>query len=85
MAHTRIEWLQDATDDARRLDRSTAMRLFEGVLHFAQTGAGDIELLHGDMAESFRLRIGDYRVLFALQNGVMRIFGVRHRSGAYRS
>jgi len=30
------------------------------------------------------LRLGDYRVLFTLQDGVMRIFGVRHRSKAYR-
>jgi mRNA-degrading endonuclease RelE of RelBE toxin-antitoxin system len=33
---------------------------------------------------SFRLRIGDYRVMFELHDGTMRIFGVRHRSEAYR-
>jgi mRNA-degrading endonuclease RelE of RelBE toxin-antitoxin system len=27
---------------------------------------------------------GDYRVLFALEDNTMRIFGVRHRSEAYR-
>jgi len=32
----------------------------------------------------FRLRVGDYRVLFSLQQNAMRIFGVRHRSEAYR-
>jgi hypothetical protein len=37
-----------------------------------------------DMAGALRLRLGDYRVLFTLKEGVMRIFGVRHRSGAYR-
>jgi mRNA-degrading endonuclease RelE of RelBE toxin-antitoxin system len=31
-----------------------------------------------------RLRLGDYRVLFTLQENAMRIFGVRHRSEAYR-
>jgi mRNA-degrading endonuclease RelE of RelBE toxin-antitoxin system len=36
------------------------------------------------MAGSFRLRTGDYRVLFSLHGGAMRIFGVRHRSEAYR-
>ena len=40
--------------------------------------------LHGDMAGSFRLRVGDYRVLFSLHEGVMRIFGVRRRDKAYR-
>ena len=40
--------------------------------------------LHGDMVGSYRLRIGDYRVLFTLQDNTMHIFGVRHRSEAYR-
>lgn len=68
----------------RRLDRPTAMRIFDGVLHYARTGGGDIAPLHGDMAGSFRLRLGDYRVLLALQDNTIRIFGVRHRSEAYR-
>jgi mRNA-degrading endonuclease RelE of RelBE toxin-antitoxin system len=40
--------------------------------------------LHGDMAGSFRLRLGDYRVLFTPEEDIVRIFGVRHRSEAYR-
>jgi mRNA-degrading endonuclease RelE of RelBE toxin-antitoxin system len=35
-------------------------------------------------AGSLRLRLGDYRVLFTLEDDAMRIFGVRHRSEAYR-
>ena len=79
----RIDWLEEAKADVRRLDRSTAMRIFEGILHYARTG-GDVEPLHGDMSGAFRLRLGDYRVLFGLHNDAMRIFGVRHRSEAYR-
>jgi mRNA-degrading endonuclease RelE of RelBE toxin-antitoxin system len=41
-------------------------------------------MLHGELAGAFRLRLGDYRVLFTLRENVMRIFGVRHRSEAYR-
>ncbi|MEO7653082.1 MAG: type II toxin-antitoxin system RelE/ParE family toxin [Bryobacteraceae bacterium] len=80
----RIEWLDDAQADVRRLDRPTALRLFDGILHYARTGGGNVEPLHGDMAGSFRLRLGDYRVLFTLQENTMRIFGVRNRREAYR-
>jgi mRNA interferase RelE/StbE len=80
----RVEWLDEAKADVRMLDQSTAMRIFEGILRFARSGAGDVVALQGDMAEALRLRVGDYRVLFALQNDSMRIFGVRHRSQAYR-
>ncbi len=66
----------------RRFDRAIALRLFDGILHHSRTGTGDIEPLHGEMAGAFRL--GDYRILFSLQDEVMRVFGVRHRSQAYR-
>ena len=80
----RIDWLDDAKDDVRRLDRATALRVFDGILHYSRTGAGDVSALHGDLAGTFRLRLGDYRVLFIPEDSVMRIFGVRHRSEAYR-
>ena len=80
----RIEWLDEAKGDVRALDQPTAMHLFEGILRFAQTGSGDVNALHGEMAGAFRLRLGNYRVLFTLEDDAMRIFGVRHRSEAYR-
>ena len=79
----RIEWLDAARADVRRLDRATAMRVFEGILHYARSGAGDVQPLQGEWIRCFRLRIGDYRVLFTLEQDAMRIFGVRHRSRAY--
>jgi mRNA interferase RelE/StbE len=84
MAPYRIEWLDEAKADVCALDQPTAMRLFEGIFRFARAGSGDLNMLHGELAGAFRLRLGDYRVLFTLQDGVMRIFGVRHRSEAYR-
>jgi mRNA interferase RelE/StbE len=80
----RIEWLEDARADVRRLDRRTAMRIFDGILHFSRTGGGDFRKLTGEFAGTLRLRIGDYRVLFTLEKDVIRVFGVRHRSEAYR-
>jgi mRNA-degrading endonuclease RelE of RelBE toxin-antitoxin system len=66
------------------VDQATAMRLFEGILRFARTGSGDVNALHGDLAGACRLRLGDYRILFTLEDDAMRIFSVRHRSEAYR-
>jgi len=36
------------------------------------------------MIGSWRIRAGDYRVLFTIESGTMHIFGVRHRSEVYR-
>jgi hypothetical protein len=43
--------------------------LFEGILRFAQSGTGDVRGLDGDMAGAIRLRLGDYLVLFTLEDG----------------
>ena len=80
----RIEWLDQARDDVRAIDRATAMQLFEGILRFSRTGAGNVNTLHGELAGAFRLRLGEYRVLFTLEDNAMWIFGVNHRSEAYR-
>ena len=80
----KIEWREEARAAVRRLERAVAMDIFEGVLRYARTGSGDVKPLRGDLAGSFRLRLGDYRVMFELQNDTMRIFGVRHRREAYR-
>jgi mRNA interferase RelE/StbE len=80
----KIEWREEAKAGVRRLDRATAMHILEGVLRYARTGSGDVKPLRGDLAGSFRLRIGDYRIMFELEDGAMRIFGVRHRREAYR-
>jgi len=49
------------------------MSIFDGVLHYARTAGGMVMSLHGDMAGSFRPRLDDYRVLFALHDNTMRI------------
>lgn len=80
----RVHGHEEARADVRRLDQVTAMRIFEWVLHFARTGAGDVTRLHGDFSGNCRLRLGDWRVLFSLHENLKWISGVRHRSKAYR-
>jgi mRNA-degrading endonuclease RelE of RelBE toxin-antitoxin system len=80
----RIDWQDTARADVRQIDRATALRILEVVLHYSRTGGGDVAPLHGVLAGTFRLRVGDYRVFFLLDNDVMRISAVLHRSQAYR-
>ncbi len=79
-----IEWRESARADVRRMDRTTAMRVFEAVLEFSQTGSGNTKPLRGDFKGFQRLRVGDHRVIFAIEERTMVISGVRHRSDAYR-
>jgi len=51
---------------------------------FANSGEGDVKALTGPWHGSVRLRVGDYRVVFALKNDEATIMRIRHRSDVYR-
>jgi hypothetical protein len=53
-----------ARADVRRIDRSTALGLIEGLADYALTGHGDVERLTDIDPDELRLRLGDYRVRF---------------------
>lgn len=72
-----------ARADVRRLDQPTVRRIFAALHRFAESGTGDIRRLRGNTDE-MRLRVGDWRVRFTEETGIIRIIRVLHRSKAYR-
>jgi mRNA interferase RelE/StbE len=79
-----IDWTDEARADVRALDRSTAMRIFEGVHRYALSGEGDLKSLQGKHAGKLRLRLGDYRIFFRPDGHILRILAVKNRKDAYR-
>jgi len=46
---------------------------------------GDVKKLTDDVHDRYRLRVGDYRVLFALEGrDILHVFSVENRKDAYR-
>jgi len=79
----RIVWTDPARIDVRSLSKPTAMQILYALHRFAESGVGDVKALKD--REEFRLRSGDYRLLFVCPNpDTIEIRRVRHRSGAYR-
>ena len=79
----RIVWTALAKTDVRRLDKTTAMRILAALHRFADSGEGDVKALQG--MEELRLRIGDYRLIFANRPAdTIEIRRVLHRREAYR-
>ena len=61
-----------------------ASRIRDAVTRYADTDYGDVGKLSG--VDRFRLRVGDWRIVFALQEGgrVMIVMRVLNRRDAYR-
>jgi mRNA interferase RelE/StbE len=80
-----VRWTHRASKDLARLDRQTQRRIVAAVERFAQTGHGDVKRLSGLEEEIFRLRVGDWRILFSRSEVLgIRVLRVSPRSGAYQ-
>jgi mRNA-degrading endonuclease RelE of RelBE toxin-antitoxin system len=80
----KIRWSDEARADIRSLDRTTAMRIFDGLYRYLLTGVGDVRVLTGPYAGELRLRLGDYRVFFTASGEIIHVVRVKHRREAYR-
>jgi mRNA-degrading endonuclease RelE of RelBE toxin-antitoxin system len=66
------------------LDKRIARRVKQAVERFADTGAGNVKRLQGIDPPEYRLRVGDYRVRFHLEDEAVQVLRVRNRREAYR-
>ena len=77
-------WEPAARDDLRRIEQAQALWILRQLTQFAETGKGDLRKLVDDKLGRYRLRIGDWRILFRLEQDAIHIFSVVNRKDAYR-
>jgi mRNA interferase RelE/StbE len=77
-------WPEYARSELRAIDRESAMRILVALTRYGESGEGDIKALSGEWDGYFRLRVGDFRVIFHAVPDTMTIVRVRHRSDVYR-
>jgi mRNA-degrading endonuclease RelE of RelBE toxin-antitoxin system len=82
-----IVWEQEAARAMARLtrrDTRLARRIFEAIDQYAANASGDLRKLQGRAGE-WRLRIGTWRVIFAIDEnaGTMHVLHVAPRNEAY--
>ncbi|MEK7068916.1 MAG: type II toxin-antitoxin system RelE/ParE family toxin [Patescibacteria group bacterium] len=82
-----VEWSDDALDDLDDLDAIVARKIAAKVLWFGEHFDEVLtRKLHHDLRKLCKLRVGDYRVIYFLQEGhgqKVMVEAVKHRSEAY--
>ena len=79
-----VELKPRARKDLRRISRPDSARTVEALEKLQDNLAGDVKHLTS-FAPEYRLRVGDYRVLFEIvQNNRAVVYRVRHRRESYR-
>jgi len=67
-----------------KMDAKTRKRIIEGLYGLMEIPpVGDISKIQGEV-KKYRLRIGDYRILFALNNEDITIYDVGPRGDIYK-
>lgn len=86
MATYRVEWKPSAAKEIRKLPKAVILRVLVAIETLASdpNPPGVIKLRGTD--HTYRLRIGEYRVVYTVEETALRIeiVRVRHRSDAYR-
>jgi len=79
-----VELKPQSIKDLKRIQKSDAVRVFDA-LEIASDGLkGDVKRLT-NITPEYRLRVGNYRILFEIENGNrMIVYRVIHRKNAYK-
>jgi mRNA interferase RelE/StbE len=78
-----IEFKPRALKDLQALPKSTQQRIVVKIEGLADNLAGDVKHLTNFTPE-YRLRVGDYRVLFEVEGNNLIMYRILHRKDAYR-
>jgi len=78
----KIIWDEKSWDALNKLEPSISRRILKKVDELSENPfSKDIKRLKGSC--DFRLRIGDYRVVFAIEQNVIQILKIGHRKHIY--
>jgi mRNA interferase RelE/StbE len=73
-----------AKKDLRQISKNDATRIVSAMEKLENDLTGDVKRLT-DFTPEYRLRVGDYRVLFEIEGqNIIMVYRVRHRREAYR-
>ncbi len=78
----KIEFKPRATKDLRSINRDDARRILAKIRAMENDLAGNVKHLT-DFEPQYRLRVGNYRALFNIENDYIIVYRIKHRREAY--
>ena len=82
----KVEWEKEALDDLQKIDRPIVKRILNKITWLAHHfNIITPEPLSGDLGGLFKLRIGDWRVVYLIEKDTIVIKAVGHRREVYKT
>jgi mRNA interferase RelE/StbE len=83
MKFYKVEVKPLAEKDLRVINKADALRILKKIISLENGITGVIKKLT-DFTPEYRLRVGNYRILFEIENDTINIYRVIHRKESYR-
>jgi mRNA interferase RelE/StbE len=81
----KVEWTRDAIEDLQNLDKPIAKRILNKITWLSQHFDNITpENLSRDLVGTYKLRVGDWRVIYTIEIDVIVIQAVGHRKNIYK-
>ena len=81
----KTEWEKEALDDLQKIDRPIVKRILNKISWLSQYFDNITpEALSRDMSGLFKLRVGDWRVVYTIEKNMIIIKAVGHRREVYK-
>jgi mRNA interferase RelE/StbE len=80
----RLVYTKRAIKDIQRLEEKTRKRIGNALLRYSENPLNYSEKLTDSRLGNYRFRIGDYRVIFDLEETDIAVLRVGHRKEIYR-
>ena len=72
-----------ALKDGKKIPKQELARIFDKIQELENNLAGDVKHLT-DFYPEYRLRVGNYRILFEIEGKNVVVYRIRHRKDIYR-
>ena len=79
----RVLYKSSVARDLKKIEPKDKQRILVQIEHTLGEDPKKGEALHGEFDGLFKLRVGDYRVVYALAGQDVLVLRIRHRSKAY--
>ena len=78
-----IRYKSSVARDLKQIEPADKQRILGQIKDVLATNPRGGEPLRGELEGLYKLRVGDYRVIYALVGEDVLVLRIRHRSGAY--
>ncbi len=80
----KVEWTEAAIEDLSQLDKPIINRILKKISWFSHNfNSIAPESLSGDFKGTFKLRMGDWRVVYTVEDDLIVIHAIGHRREIY--